>query len=457
MRVAIAGASGFVGQLLLDALRSEFELVALGRSIPATRDVEWRVCDLFSLLQLEKGLEGADVGIYLVHSMLPSATLTQSSFEDSDLLLADNFARAAKKAGLKRIIYLGGLIPNAPELSQHLRSRQEVEKALGSYGTPVTTLRAGLILGPQGSSFQILYLLVGRLPFMICPQWTQTLTQCIAASDVVSLIRFCLQHEQTSGHTYDLGCSEVLSYQQLITTLAEEMGLKRRIFSIPWLTARLSRLWVQLITGASPNLVAPLIESLRHEMVVRDPSLLRMYGLPLVGIREALRRCLVKIEPTLRSSTRERKRKLQGLAEVRSIQRLPKPSGKSAAWVAEEYFRWLPRFLRPWIVVHTGAEKGIWIFRLVFLKAPLLILKHSQERSTADRQVFAIVGGLLVRTQQSSLSRLEFREVLNGQVSLAAIHEFHPSLPWVVYKYTQALVHLWVMLSFKRHLSQRPE
>ncbi len=460
MRIAIAGASGFVGQLLQEDLRDKFDLIALGRSGPAPSQLVqaighqsvWRSCDLFSLLQVEKALEGADVGIYLVHSMLPSATLTQSTFEDSDLLLADNFGRAAKKVGLKRIIYLGGLIPSGPELSQHLRSRQEVEQALGRYGIPVTTLRAGLILGPQGSSFQMLYLLVKRLPMMLCPRWTRTLTQCVAASDVVELIRFCLQDERTVGGTYDLGSPEVLSYRQLMATLAEEMGLKRKMFSVPFFSPGLSRLWVQLITGGSRNLVAPLVESLRHEMVVRDPTLLRLYGRPLVGVREALRRCLVKITPTLRSSTRNRQKQLRGLSEVRSIQRLPKPAGKSAAWVAEEYFRWLPRFLKPWILVYSGSESGTWIFRLAFLNVPLLILSHSLDRSTPDRQLFYIRGGLLAKSQQSPNARLEFREALNREVSLAAIHEFRPALPWMIYKYTQAVLHLWVMRSFRRHL-----
>jgi nucleoside-diphosphate-sugar epimerase len=478
MKIAIAGASGFVGQLLIETLRNEFDLIALGRSSQATsvvnsrestssgldegrdarigktRELVWRKCDLFSLIQIENGLQGADVGIYLVHSMLPSAALTQSNFEDSDLLLADNFARAAQKAGLKRIIYLGGLVPAGAELSQHLRSRQEVERALGSYGAPVTSLRAGLILGSQGSSFQMLYLLVKRLPVMICPKWTRTLTQCVSSLDVVNLIRFCLKDDRTAGNTYDLGSPEILSYQQLMAALAEEMGLRRRMFSVRFFSPGLSRLWVQLITGASRNLVAPLVESLRHEMVVRNPALLQLYGRPLMGIREALSRCLVHIQPNLRSSTRERQRKLRGQEEVRSIQRLPKPPGRSAEWLAVEYFRWLPEFLKPFVVVEPGDELGKWIFRFAWMRYPLLIIKYSSERSTADRQVFYVKGGLLASSEQSPNSRLEFREVLDHQIYLAAIHEFRPALPWIVYQYTQALVHLWVMTSFRRHLSQ---
>jgi uncharacterized protein YbjT (DUF2867 family) len=169
MKIAIAGASGFVGQMLIEDLKDEHEIIALGRSqkqievAAGNNQVEWRSCDLFSLLQTEQALIGAEIGIYLVHSMLTRAKLTQSTFEDCDLLLADNFARAAQKVGLKRIVYLSDLIPAGKELSRHLESRREVELALSSHGNVVTTVRAGLIIGAKGSSFQMLYLLVKRL------------------------------------------------------------------------------------------------------------------------------------------------------------------------------------------------------------------------------------------------------------------------------------------------------
>ena len=141
MRVAIAGATGFVGALLLKTLPGDFHVVALRRvstadKSPSPDGITWKTCDLYSMLQIEKALEGVDTAVYLVHSMLPTARLTQSSFEDADLLLADNFARAAKRAGVKRIIYLGGIIPETSRLSRHLLSRLEVEKALSSQGVP---------------------------------------------------------------------------------------------------------------------------------------------------------------------------------------------------------------------------------------------------------------------------------------------------------------------------------
>ncbi|MFZ9595516.1 MAG: NAD-dependent epimerase/dehydratase family protein [Bdellovibrionia bacterium] len=474
MKVVVAGASGFIGQLLLRELKNEVEWIALGRSVQPAKalpssspsalppnSVTWRACDLFSLLQSENSLLGAEVAIYLVHSMLPRARLTQSSFEDCDLLLADNFARAAKLAGIKRIIYLGGIIPEPPSpesgtedhLSAHLRSRMEVEQALASTGIPVTTLRAGLILGAEGSSFQMLYLLVRRLPVMICPKWTQTKTQCIDSKDVIDLIRYCLFHPSTTGKTYDIGAPEVLTYQDLMRILAQALGVKRWFLSVRFFTPGLSRLWVQFITGASKNLVRPLVESLRHEMVVHKKELLTLYGKPLKSVHSSLLECVKNIKPTLRGKTRERIQHLKHHPEVRSIQRFRLPAGRTALWVANEYFLWLPRFLAPWIRVEQ-TEPDFWDFQFLFFKTPLLRLWYSKSRSTRDRQLFYIRGGLLAAKNQSTHARLEFREVLAGRALLAAIHEFKPSLPWPIYQWTQALAHLWVMANFKKHLGK---
>ena len=179
MVVAVAGASGFVGSALCHELvAAGMHVLALGRSpVPARQEVQREAAlrvsepgitkvqaDLFSLIQVERAIDGADIGIYLVHSMLPAARLTQGHFSDFDLLLADNFARAAQRKGLKRIIYVGGIIPDIREelLSKHLQSRLEVERVLGSTGLPVFVLRAGLIVGRGGSSLKIIINMVRR-------------------------------------------------------------------------------------------------------------------------------------------------------------------------------------------------------------------------------------------------------------------------------------------------------
>lgn len=175
--IAISGASGYIGKNLIKQLKDKAHIIALSRSIEHkehTDDLTWRQADLFSLGDAESALEGVDYAVYLVHSMLPSARLTQARFEDMDFILADNFAQAATKNNVKQIIYLSGIIPeNETELSRHLESRREVETVLNAYDVPVTTVRAGLIVGPSGSSFPIVKKLVKRLPFMALPKWTR--------------------------------------------------------------------------------------------------------------------------------------------------------------------------------------------------------------------------------------------------------------------------------------------
>ncbi|PAD37490.1 NAD(P)H-binding protein, partial [Terribacillus sp. 7520-G] len=153
--VALTGASSHIGSHLLDKLKGRFDIIALSHSADkreSTEHVTWRSCDLFSQIDTEKGLYGADIAVYLVHSMRPSAKLTQARDEDMDVILADNFAQAAKKNGVKQIIYLSGIIPPEEKRSRHLRTKSEAEKILGSYGVSVTTVRTGLIVGSIGAS-----------------------------------------------------------------------------------------------------------------------------------------------------------------------------------------------------------------------------------------------------------------------------------------------------------------
>jgi uncharacterized protein YbjT (DUF2867 family) len=457
--VLVSGASGFIGTRLVAELQKDCQVVALRRSAPVEAQqgnlaVEWRTCDLFSLAQTEQAVHGADVAVYLVHSMLPTARLTQASFEDTDLLLADNFARACQKAGIARIVYLGGLIPQGNHLSRHLRSRWEVERVLASRGAHVVSLRAGLVLGGEGSSFQMLLTLVQRLPVMVCPKWTRSLTQPISVDDTLRYLRYAIEHPELAAGSYDIGGQEQLTYQQLMAATAGALGLRRRFWSVPFFSPGLSLLWVHLITGASRNLVLPLVESLRHEMVVHDDRLMRLARAGAEPLADALSRAVAGTRPMLRQATRARQVSLRGKTEVRSIQRLPLPRGWTAAQVAKSYFDWLPRGLGPWIHVRRASE-DTWAFRLRGLPVDLLRLRDGGARSFEDRVLFWVTGGALVAADSPPTARLEFRQALDERTVLAAIHEFKPRLPWAVYKLTQAVAHLWVMRAFGRFLSGR--
>jgi hypothetical protein len=259
----------------------------------------------------------------------------------------------------------------------------------------------------------------------------------------------------------EVGGPDVLSYRAMMERTATLLGRRARTFSVPFFTPGLSRLWVTLVTQTPRALVAPLIQSLRHPMVASRDDLAKVLGRPGLGFDAALRRALDD-EATSRAAKREvqildlarERRRLRADRTVRSIQRLPLPPGRDAAWVAREYALWLPRLLWPWIGVGVD-EAGSCRFTARPSGRLLLELRLERERSTSDRQLFAIAGGALVGARANGEpGRLEFREVPGGRWLLAAIHDYSPALPWPVYAATQALVHLWVMGRFRRHLER---
>jgi uncharacterized protein YbjT (DUF2867 family) len=458
--VVIAGATGFVGRALLRTLTPEHSVIALSRSIiraPLTPNLTWRSCDLFDLEIAERALAGADIAVYLVHSMLPQARLTQARFEDLDLVCADNFARAARKCGVGHIVYLGGLLPrDATKLSRHLSSRLEVEKALGSHGVPVITLRAGLIIGPNGSSFDMMSKLVGRLPVMLAPAWSGTLTQPIALADVIPLLEHAIHTPTLSGRAYDIGGPDVVSYAEILRITGDIFGRPVRVFTLPIRTANLSLLWVSLITGTPQALVRPLVESLEHNMVVTDGGELqaKLKHAPQT-LHAAITEAASGIEQKSNLAFAPPLLPFKRVAKVVcSVQRLQVPTARTAAWVAQEYLRCLPGFLGPLFSVRSSPE-GTVRFHFRPISQPILELTPSHEGATPDRQLFTITGGLLATREQLGHPRLEFRFALDPHTLLVGVYDFVPSLPWPIYRYTQAPFHQFVMGAFGRHLARK--
>jgi len=450
MKVAIAGASGFIGNYLIqDILKnSDFDIIALSRSHKESLSerITWKTCDLFSVLDIERAIYGADVLIYLVHSMQPSAHLDQASFRDYDLILADNFGRAARKLGISKTIYLGGLIPKNEKLSAHLQSRLEVEMALSENIENYIFVRAGLILGQGGSSFHILVNLIKRLPILVCPRWTQNQTSPVHVEQVTSTIVEIIKKDKYGNKIFDLSSKDSLSYIELLTIVSRELKLKRLFFKLPVSLIWLSKLWVSLISGAPRMLVYPLVESLKHTLKPDPEKIYEPQTFTPFKAEDAIVKSIQRMQgDNYQFTSRPTKRKT-----VRSVQRAVLPHGMNAQDIAKEYMAWLPKFLSPFILVTVDDH---WVtFSFLHFNIKLLILKWSPERSTRDRQLFYIKGGLLAAKQDRG--RLEFREVLNSTTTLSAIHEFYPALPWYIYRYSQAIVHLIVMHFFGKHLKK---
>ena len=252
--VALTGATGYVGGRLAPRLleagyhvrclvRSPDKLTA--RNWSRDRHIDILEADLTDLARLTEQLRGCDAAYYLVHSM----HVVGERYADHDRQLAAVFAEAAERAGVRRIIYLGGLGEMGDDLSEHLSSRREVEQVLARRSVPVTVFRAAMIIGSGSASFEILRYLVERLPVMITPKWVSTESQPIAIRDVLHYLVKCLDAPETIGQTLDIGGPDIMSYRQIMEVMSQELGLRRRlILPVPVLTPRLSSGWIHLIT-----------------------------------------------------------------------------------------------------------------------------------------------------------------------------------------------------------------
>jgi uncharacterized protein YbjT (DUF2867 family) len=297
-RVLVLGGSGFVGRrLVLELIRKNVGLTLLARSPEKLRPLlpegaEARIVkgDLLSGEGLDGALEGARAAFYLVHSMGGRSIAVNREFAERDKEAARNFVRAAGAAGLGRVIYLGGLGETGPGLSEHLKSRAEVAEILSSGRARATVLRAAVIIGAGGASFEMLRFLVERLPVMVCPRWIDTRIQPIALGDVVKYLVGCLENQETAGRTFDIGGPEILTYREMMQEYAEARGLARRlIITVPVLTPLLAAYWVDLVTPVPSGVAHPLIEGLRNEVVCKESSIEEMVPIEKTPFREAVK------------------------------------------------------------------------------------------------------------------------------------------------------------------------
>ncbi|MBN9098531.1 MULTISPECIES: NAD(P)H-binding protein [unclassified Pseudonocardia] len=269
MRVLVTGASGFVGGRLCPALEAAgHEVLAMTRSPERYSGAGKAVAgDVHDAASLDTALAGCDAAYYLVHS------LDDPNFQERDAEAARTFATAAAKAGVTRIVYMGGLGDDADDLSAHLRSRREVEELLGSAGVPVTTLRAGIIVGHGGISWEMTRQLVEHLPAMITPRWVRTRTQPIAVADVVRYLVGVLEVPETSGRAFDVGGPDVLEYVEMLRRVATIEGRTMIVVPVPFLSPQLSSRWLSFVTDVDVQTGRSLIDSMANEVVVRDDSI----------------------------------------------------------------------------------------------------------------------------------------------------------------------------------------
>ncbi len=287
-RVLVAGASGFVGRRLCPALvEAGYEVVAMTRNPERYAGAGTAVRgDVHDPETLTGALEGCDAAYYLVHS------LDSPDFERLDAEAATAFGQAAAEAGIRRIVYLGGLGKDDDALSPHLRSRREVEELLGEAGVPVTTLRAGIVIGHQGLSWEMTRQLVERLPLMVTPRWVSTRTQPIALSDVVRYLVSVLAVPETTGRPFEVGGDEVLRYSDMMRRVAAVEGRPLVLLPVPLLSPKLSSHWLSLITDVDAKAGRSLVDSMVNEVVVEDDELHRLIPFDRRSFDDAVRSAL---------------------------------------------------------------------------------------------------------------------------------------------------------------------
>jgi uncharacterized protein YbjT (DUF2867 family) len=271
-KILVTGATGYIGSLLIpELITMGYHVRCMVRDEKKVREQDWYtvaeiiVADVFDKKSLVDTMFDIDAAYYLVHSMAAG-----NDFHEQDLIAARNFGQSAAKAGVKQIIYLGGLGDPESELSIHLRSRQESGKALRESGVPVTEFRAAVIVGSGSISFEMIRYLTERIPVMICPSWVYTKTQPIAIYDVISYLLSALQTIECLGQIIEIGGADVITYKQMMLGYAQVRGLRRFMIPVPVLTPRLSSYWVHLVTPIASSIAQPLIDGLKNEVVIRN-------------------------------------------------------------------------------------------------------------------------------------------------------------------------------------------
>ncbi len=283
----VFGASGYIGSHLVPYLLAAGQSVrATARNVEVLQGREWddvqlAQADALRPDTLDHALQDVDIAYYLVHSMAAGRR-----FPELDAIAAKNFAEAAARQGVGRIVYLGGLVPDSPK-SAHLRSRQQTGEILRASGVPVTEIRAGMIIGPGSAAWEIIRDLVNHLPLMITPRWVYSLSTPIALRNLLCYLAEAPALEETAGEIYDVGGPGVLTYDEIMRLYGDLIGKSVRIVPVPVLTPRLSSYWLRLVTAVPTNIARALIDGLSQDVIAYDDRLARLVPQKLLGFRAA--------------------------------------------------------------------------------------------------------------------------------------------------------------------------
>ncbi|MFB6250597.1 MAG: NAD(P)H-binding protein [Halobellus sp.] len=286
MDVLVTGATGFVGSRLVPALLNAGHdvttLVRDASGYDAPDDVRVVEGDLLEPGSFDAALN-VEAAYYLVHSMRSGA-----DFEERDRRAAENFSEAAAEHGVERVVYLGGLGEERDRLSEHLRSRREVESILEAGAYDLTTLRAAILIGSGSASFEMIRQLSSRLPVMVTPRWVDTKCQPIFVDDAIEYLVGVLSVPETAGETYEIGGPDVLTYREILLQVGAKRGRRPSVVPVPVLSTRLSSLWVGFVTDVPTSVARPLIDGLRNPVVVRDDRIESIIHVELTPFDEAV-------------------------------------------------------------------------------------------------------------------------------------------------------------------------
>ncbi len=470
--ILVLGASGYVGTHLVP------ELAARGHRVRASsrrRDtleargwegVEIVAADALDGTSLDAALDGVEIAYYLVHSMAAGRR-----FAEIDRVAATTFRQAAERAGVQRIIYLGGLQPEG-EASAHLRSRRETGDLLRAGSVPVTELRAGIVVGPGSAAFEVIRDLVYHLPVMVTPRWVRSRSQPIALDDLINYLVRLPEHEETEGHTYDAVGLETLTYQELMQQFARVAERPLFILPVPVLSPRLSSYWLDLITAAPASVARPLIDGLAHDLVSTNPWPLReAIPIRLHTYEQAVRAALDEEKETAGPPARWTEGAFRFRQQRHDISFYDKRSRSEARVDAPPEAVWAQ-------VASIGGDRG-WYYadRLWWLRGLLDRLaggvgmrrgrRHPHDLRVGDTldwwRVEAVEPGrrltLLAEMKLPGSAVLEFVVTPVGEgASIATQAHFHPAgMPGLLYWYALWPIHVRIFDGLTRAIAERAE